>query len=391
MYAHRFADRSIAGIVVALGTVLVAFHSAMAGNNFFVPTSGGYWDWNDHWSTGYEPDWSESAYVVSGGTCLVRMNGETAGRLIIGHDSSVELQSGNLRIGDEFVGVDSYGHVDQYVGPHVTDTLTVGYFTDGDFWLNGGGFSSGHVILGDNQGSHGYFLQRNGDLDVGLMEIPINGGTGRYRIEGGTAAVNTLNLGHPAGGMGTLEIAGGATTLQCDYFTLRDGAVLSAVPGSTLSIGAKFDNLSTTPGALLALNNLEVVFPGRGELEIASQRDGGFTGNFALGALVVNGVVDLRDARDNNPDYYLDECLFTYGLDLTGGQLDLNHRLLYVYGDVEAQLNASIADRHLVSSGPGGIHAYYVPERNWTFVPEPSTLAVVIIGIVLALGRVWRR
>lgn len=187
-------------------------------------------------------------------------------------------------------------------------------------------------------------------------------------------------------GSGTLNITDSAADITVsNLLSFGTDSTFTAVPGATIHMtGSAFENVNTDPSDLTGLGNLELIFEGGSvdidPFEVAGQDIGavmaGLDNNFALGTLTLGGVdigqVQLVDSFDNQPGWEGSEALYVYNLNMgTGSYLDLSGLNLYY-------LNASIDPGATIVGG------------NITFIPEPGTLALFLLGLG-SLGIYRRR
>ncbi|MCY2931217.1 MAG: PEP-CTERM sorting domain-containing protein [Planctomycetota bacterium] len=333
---------------------------------------------------------------------------------------------------------------------------SIGFAGQGTFYQYGGLHQalSGDFKIGRNPGSAGEYHLEGGTLQAAMMNVGYLGtGTFRYRagqynvsstqvasgssfiLEGNLAldagqwinvsgSLNAgtthagaygLTLAGPSGlyAAGTVDLAyltvgsAGAATLQMDpagsiYVkdTLRLAllATLAAPYGGAIS-ARSLEILSQTPADLADLENVTLNLlsgaTGYSTLEAAGRRDGGFTDNFALGAVHLNvkAQVQLADAFDNGRRGAGAECVFIDTLTFDKASvLDLNGLWLYVDGNQVSALESHIAGGRLWDSQGGALHAVYDPVHDWTVVPEPATLSLLALGgLVPTLSGLRRR
>jgi hypothetical protein len=259
-------------------------------------------------------------------------------------------------------------------------------------------------------GSHGaYYLSGAGQL-IATNEYVAYDGTGVVNQSGGIHTVtNALNIG-TISGQGTYNLSGGllyaknitlgshgllnvtdnsATIKVTGTFSFASGSVYGAVAGATMELtGAGLDIITANESALAGLINTAFLFDGGNSvlshLEVASAIDGGFTDNFAIGALALGSVYDIGRVRlldfynNGNRGAYGRESLFTNSLLInTGSYLDLNGYAIYVAGNVESALDAWIAANMLRDATLGGgyyLDAVYNPANSWTEVVKAHSL-----------------
>lgn len=223
-----------------------------------------------------------------------------------------------------------------------------------------------------------------GELCIGKMP----GADGTYTISDGTLIVADLVVG--GDGAGALNIV----STEVDEITVSNrlhfgpGGSLSAVPGTSINMtGSQFENESTDPSALADLINVELIYAQpqmqQDFFEAAGADIGptpaGFIDNFALGELTmeIGTILTLVDLIENQGG--ADEALYVYELNLgEWTMVDLNGVNLYYMVD-SIDPSAMVMDM----SGQGGM-LIQVP------VPEPSTVVLLCVGMVLLAIRLRR-
>jgi len=152
--------------------------------------------------------------------------------------------------------------------------------------------------------------------------------------------------------------------------------------------GSDFKNESTNPADYADMINLTMIFEG-GEgiidsfelagVDMGATRDGE-VGNFALGTLQLGGAggigqLLLVDLFHNQPTWEGTEAQYVQSLIVNpGSKLYLNRMNLYA-ADV------------LVNAGDGPLYG----GGTILAIPEPSTLALLIIAAVVLLVGTWRK
>ena len=291
-------------------------------------------------------------YIGYGTTGVVTVDGSgstwtNSSYLIVGCEGQGTLNITNGGAVSNFGG---------YLGHYSGSTGAVTVDGDGSVWTN----SSGLYVGGNNSFSGG-----TGELTVsngGIVEV----GDVLKVWDGGT-----LNMG----ATGTVTVGGTMILVQDSTLTADAGATIHMT-------GSAFENESTNPDNLAGLGNLTLIFEGGSEgvdpFEVACEdMDAfmvGFDSNFALGTLQLGGAdigyVQLVDDYDNRPDWEGSEALYVENLILgAGSTLDLNGLNLYCrnFTDLGGSIDLN-----------GG---------SITQVPEPATLAILVIGGMFCLGR----
>lgn len=316
----------------------------------------------------------------------------------ISGSGNVDLGWGELLVSDETSGI-SGGEVSGLY-------LSIGESQVGKFTQVGGKVTMGRIEVSGHSGGisigggehPGTYLLSEGSLSTNWLRVGgYSTATGFFEQSGGEVATDGLFVGS-----GTFNITASAADIAVSNL-LQFGAssTFTAVPGATIHMtGSAFENQSTDPAAMAGLANLELIFEGGAAVvdpfEVASAVGGGFDLNFALGTLTVGGAdvgcVQLVDLFDNgNRGTFGAECLFAHLVAIEpGSTLDLNGLRLYVEGDVESFLDGCVADGRLLDGTGALLDAFYRPSKDWTVVPEPATLALLVLGAA-ALIRLRRR
>jgi hypothetical protein len=233
----------------------------------------------------------------------------------------------------------------------------------------------------------GQFLHQGGTHTSDALFI---GGTSGalYEMAQGTLSVGELHVGlsfSDGDAPGTLRFLDPAAKIEVSVeMLIHPQGRLEAAPGTVIHMtGSAFDNRCTDPSAADDLSDLLMVFEGGvGDLdpfEVAG-RDlgadpGAFSGNFALGALIIGGSdvgrVQLVDNTDNHPDWGGPEALYVNALKVAPGcELDLNGLNLYY-------LQGHIPDGAILNTGGGAL----------VQVPEPTAFASLMVCALVSLCR----
>ncbi len=398
-------------------TQLKRFHTAglvhFAGSDLILSADQGFSGWgsiDDHVET------SGHILATDGGGIDLRSG-------LFVHEGTVDLGDGRLTVRDDRSGM-SGGHltaiwmdvcsvlpegVDPFqviiTGPSGlfrqtggTNTLSAGLSLDnGIYQMNGGSLSANVIIIGTVFGSDSAFIQTGGSVDV-QQQLLISGHDANYTIFDGNLTASVLRVGSKSSSKyshGTLAILGSQAEIEVSQrLSFASGSTFVAVPGSTIHItgptslpeqgsdGSTFDILSTDPAALAGMGNLTLIFEGGDEFvatfEVAGEDRGrglgGFFENFVLDTLQIGGEdvaqVRLVDWIDNQPGWEGSEALYVKNLIIgTDSYLDLNGLNLY----------------YLNFTGPGD--AVNLNGGNMRQIPEPATLALLVVGGMLCLGR----
>lgn len=288
--------------------------------------------------------------------------------IIQGSGNYILEGNGQLQAGSETIGEFGIGVFSQNGGTHtVAQSISIGMHS-GDFW----DYLTHEPRFVNGEGT---YILNAGSLSAASITLGVDGGTGRFEINGGTLDVGSFDIG--GSGSGILEIGTqNANITISEKMTIGPYGSLSAVPGATIHMtGSTFENHNTDPTALAGLANLTMIFEGGDSVvdsfEIAGDNLGatldGFNDNFALGTLQLGGdagigQVMLVDLFDNQQDGLGNEALYVYNLVLNDGSfLDLNGFDLYY---------ASFTNFGGIIDLNGG-HLFAVP--------EPSVL--ILLGI----------
>jgi hypothetical protein len=286
------------------------------------------------------------------------------------------------------------------IDPGAAVDLGTGMLTVND-WASdqapGGNLTAGDVQVG--AGGSGSFTHYGGTQTVrGDLTIGRDAGdAGTYEMHGGNLSAGTLTVGLK--GQGILRILSSDSNVTVSR-RLHFGAdsVFEAMPGTTIHMtGAALENENTDPSDMLGLNSLTLVFEGGAEtvdpFEVAGAHDGGFVGNFALEGMVLGGLdvgrvrlVDLVDNGQRTAEF--GECLFVSQLTINAGSsLDLSGLGLCVAGDAASLVQGYIDDGRIYNSMGRQLCAIYDAEHDWTYVPEPATLSLLGLGVMVMIRR----
>ena len=327
-YEGGLGTYNLSGGVLTVSNTAVGYY----GNGTFVQTGGIHKSIGFGIGVGFGPG-TVGNYQQSAGSTTI------AGTLWLGFDSSAQgtytlSGTGQLAAGTEYVGYYGSGTFNQSGGTHtVTDTLNIGYSGAGVFNLSGGSLTAKNVIIGPQ---------------------------GTWNITSSAAATKITGM-----------------------LSFSAGANYSAVPAVTIEMtGARLDINGTVEAVLAGLAATEFVFDGGtavvSQVEVAGLAGGGFTNNFAVGALTLGngtsaGVVQFLDQRNNgNRGASGKESLFAGAVFInTGSWLDMHGYSLYVSGNAESLLDGYIADSRLRDTTLGGgyyLDAVYDPAHSWTTV-----------------------
>ena len=199
-----------------------------AGNT---ATSGWQTNWTDprNWPTGTVPGMKDVAYLQF--TCAGAVNldaGAVAAALYVDGSATLKLNSGaDLRVdGNENIGVNSNGTVQQSAGNHVIENslqLACRPGTSATFTLSGGALSARYEIVGQ-QGT-AVMNQLNGTNVVSeslFIGYPL-GSNGIYNLQGGSLSASSIYVGQY--GTGVLDWRGG--TLCAERLEVGAGGTLT--------------------------------------------------------------------------------------------------------------------------------------------------------------------
>jgi hypothetical protein len=326
-----------------------------------------------------------------------------------GIPGTYNLSGGLLTVSNECVGYYGNGTFVQTGGTHqsIGYGIAVGFgiLTIGDYRQSAGSTTiSNSLWLGYNMWSQGtYSLSGTGQLAAGTEYVGYYG-SGTFNQSGGVHTVtNSLNIG-ALSGTGVFNSSGGSLTAKdinigaqgawnitnsaaatkiTGTLSFGAGSLYSALPATQITMtGANLDIIGTVEVNLAGLANTQFIFDGGAAdvslFEVAGMVGGGFTNNFAVGALTLGsgtfiGEVQLIDQRDNgNRGPSSKESLFAGALLVnTGSWLDMHGYRLYVSGNVESLLDGYIADTRLRDTTIGGgyhLDAVYDTTHSWTRV-----------------------
>ncbi len=308
--------------------------------------------------------------------------------------------------------------VDLPEGP-LDDVTAIPYpIPSATYRMSGGRLSAGYLSLYGlrSRRSKAQFIQSGGDVSLhkGLF---VHGRNAGYTISGGRLSTPVLRIGSRyANSGGRLAISNRRARIEVSQrLSFGAGSRFAAVRGSTIHItgprpetdcqwpGSTFENFSTDPAALAGLENLTLIFEGGDEFvatfEVAGEDrhadPSGLYDNFALDTLQIGGedvaMVQLVDLFDNQPDSQDTEALYVRNLFIgAGSSLDPNGLALYCLNDgaimqlFDVDLDGFIRQDDLAALGYGGGDGGSPPPG---VIPEPATLALLVIGGMLCLGR----
>ena len=401
-------------------------------------------------SIGYE---GTGTFNQFGGTHTIIYKENSSSKLYIGRSAgstgTYNLYGGQFITPEEAVGRAGTGTFNQSGGTHTVKYISVGVnigsvgnytftggslaVTDGDLNVSSRGTAvfthsagtsniTNSLHIGryeESTGSGIYNLSGTATLIAGNTYVG-HAGTGTLTQTGGTHTIaGILDIGYSASsdaaynmGVGTLSTGANLNVGVSGAFNITNnaasitvggdlsfaaGAQFSAVAGSTIHLtGSNFYNESTSASDMAGLGNTDFIFEGGAGVldtfEVAGEIDGGFSDNFAIGALTMGGSqeghLQLVDATDNgNRGTEGEECLFVTDLTInSGSSLDVNGFILYESGDHAEQWNIWIAGDLLLDGLGEDLDAYYDSSNDWTtfsgVVPEPGTM--ILIGAAMA-------
>ena len=268
-------------------------------------------------------------------------------------------------------------------GTHRVPKLYLGYYqvASATFELEGGQLSTDAEYLGFGatynghiyDSNAGYFRQSGGTHTTGYLWVSKNS---RYDLTGGSLTV-TGNMDAE----GAFDLSGSHASMEVrGTLTLKGTAIFAASDGAEIHMtGSAFNNNSADELALAGLANLRMIFEGGADhyatFEVAGVDKGadaaGFTDNFATGSLAVGGIkpADLRlvDLFDNG-NRSSAEALYVHDLAIGPGST------LRMYG-VNLFYDGTFVNEGAVLGG--------MP----VFVPEPTTLAFLAVGLIVVTHR----
>ncbi len=363
-------------------------------------------------------------------------------------DGTYNLSGGQLSTNHENIGNAGTGTFMQTGGTNTTEYLYLSGWSgyEGTYELDGTGVLSVTSALNIGVRGTGIFTQLAGSnnaavLFLGSARYPQQGvvGDGTYNIRGGSLTVGDFYVGYInyAVNAGKLNIEdASADIVVSNLLHFGVDSVFTAVPGSTIHMtGSAFENENIDPTNLAGLSNLELIFEGGSEdidpFELAGEDMGaimaGFTDNFALGTLTLGdvdiGKIQLIDNFDNQPGWTGSEALYVSNLNIgAGSYLDLNGFNLYYlnggdpkqffYGDFDLDgdidgvdfglwqtgyptaSGAALADGDADGDGDVDGTDFGLWQENYptnlggsATIPEPATLALILIGGLALLRR----
>jgi len=362
-------------------------------------TIRGWGDIDDHVDCAGSLLASEGGVLELNGGLSIAEGGTVKARVHI-NDETSGMTGGVCSASSLFIGHDANGRFVQSGG---TCELSWLFVTPGSGFEGSYELQSGHLIT-ERSRVYGtgtpYFVQTGGTHTCDWLWVT-NGG--QYRMSGGVleatyASLSSWEITDPAAEVSIgrlLELHG--TVGAVEGTTIR----MFSTPGAEPEDVVGFQTSSTDPAAQAGLGNIRLIFEGGtgalNTLEAAGLIDGGFTENFALGALQVGGesglaYVRLVDEIDNGfrlsgaaEALFVDELLIGADSQLATGGLRL-----YVAHDVRALLDTYITDGRLVDGRQPAqpILTVYDPANDWTVVvPEPATLSLLALGGLAGIRR----
>jgi hypothetical protein len=251
------------------------------------------------------------------------------------------------------------------------------------FRLQGGELNvGGNVIVGSLGAAPATFVQSGGQATV-AGALRVEGTESRYEMSGGTLQTRRIEIGmNVVNEGGTLSLGPAAELTVEEGVRFGAEAVLEIVESSDILLkGGEFEIFGQDSTKLAGLGQLSLIVEGDGEvsrMEAAGRDWGavgdGFVDNFAFAQIRVGGTsgghLRLVDAIDNTSDsaasdaVYVDRLIVQAGSSLDLGGLNLYYR------------HAEILGRVVNSGGSIG-----------RVVPEPGSLALTILAILVGWGR----
>jgi hypothetical protein len=240
--------------MMALALALAAWAGGAAGaNRYWSNTGEGNWSEPANWG-GTEPTFSDSAWIVNGGTAVCA-NAEVTGTLMLGENNSgdgtlrLDDPSASLTVATSVSGTSFYwgrraiGTVVQTSGMlTVSNSTQMGYYASGlsKYVISGGtGIFMGTLVVGNSQGN-GLVLQSGGLVQFkGGWTINTEG---HYELTGGTLDTSTATLNMIGGRLlvdGPLAVmkSTAGALVYVNNSTSVDGAVLEIRDGLVTNLG----------------------------------------------------------------------------------------------------------------------------------------------------------
>jgi autotransporter-associated beta strand protein len=392
-------DISIRGLkVLALGLAVAAFLPSniaeAASRSWTCWPSSGDWSTASCWSGLAIPGTGDPAYIGNGGTVTITQPGETCRNLTIGGTGSgtVQLNAGSLVVNDpavsELIGGSQNGAFVQTGGTHsIANYLYLGNTPGpgtGSYTLSGGSLST--AILGISNGGPGSFTQSGGTCSVSsdLHVGEDTGSTGTYLLSG-SGLVSAYHEVVGFNTMGTLTQSGGTNSVLTGLvlgenagilgtYNLNGGLLVLGGVASVLMQDSGSASFNISGGTLRTLNVASTAVPmtfagkavfdtGNGTMTLSAALSGS-------GSLVKSGTGVLVLSGTN---------AYSGGTTVTSGVLRvLSPKSLFNGSNLTVGANAS--------SYFGGPSAPAEALSNPQEVPEPSTLALLAVGGIGALG-----
>lgn len=370
-----------AGNVSANDEIVIALGGASTAS---VDVSGGTFETNADGRSILVGFGGDGTLKVSG-TATVRANHDLLVGFLEGSKGRLQQSGGVIEAGFLFTnrlsgGAGSTATVDMTGGTFNTRIAYVLGQGNGTTTANHSGGTinvpvNGEFVIGDGpNNSSTYNISGTADVNIGRNLVAGRDGIGVINMSGGTIDATNVFLGDFDSSYGTLKMSGGVLTLTGN---LSVGGALASNAGSF------------PPGHALDANGTLIVSGTGGTIDVggnllANPLDnprvggGGERNSALLGFEVASGGVSMLDV--------------TGVADLTGAEIDVDLLSAFPTGSTFDLLTATdiSADYLQVAEDVGRFSLAIVAGGNGeilraTVVPEPATLALAMLGVVLGL------